>query len=62
MLIYINLKFAAPRRSRTIISQERLSNILKRKQDLRDFPRAETPKPAAEMEKISNNYLLLPFI
>ncbi|KAJ6940744.1 hypothetical protein NC651_006771 [Populus alba x Populus x berolinensis] len=42
----------APRRSRTIISQERLSNILKRKQDLIDFPRAETPKPAAEMEKI----------
>ncbi|KAL3604381.1 hypothetical protein D5086_005240 [Populus alba] len=42
----------APRRSRTIISQERLSNILKRKQDLIDFPRAETPKPAAEIEKI----------
>ncbi|KAL9360246.1 hypothetical protein Peur_048369 [Populus x canadensis] len=48
----------APRRSRTIISQERLSNILKRKQDLRDFPRAETPKPAAEMEKIK---MILPF-
>ncbi|XP_011005974.1 PREDICTED: pleiotropic drug resistance protein 3-like [Populus euphratica] len=48
----------APRRSRTIISQERLSTILKRKQDLSDFPSAETPKSAAEMEKIK---MVLPF-
>ncbi|KAJ6334321.1 hypothetical protein OIU78_011253 [Salix suchowensis] len=55
----------APGRPRTVMSQDRLSNILKRKQDLKDFPRektlpyAETPISAGEKEKISENSLLL---
>ncbi|KAJ6338662.1 hypothetical protein OIU76_008181 [Salix suchowensis] len=54
----------APGRPRTVMSQDRLSNILKRKQDLKDFPRektlpyAETPISAGEKEKIRT---VLPF-
>ncbi|KAB5569567.1 hypothetical protein DKX38_003360 [Salix brachista] len=54
----------APGRPRTVISQDRLSNILKRKQDLNDFPRektlpyAETPISSREKEKIRT---VLPF-